>query len=153
MKAIGKGEAFMRTWVGLALLMAASAGAAQDSSNFFYAPVPRWQAEPDMEEVCAAARRECPQLAGLPEIVTTIAYDELYDANGRLSGLRLVRGTGCAPLDENFLLGQRRFHDDFHREGQSDLDGIRVEAQPGVDVTRIRLVKSSESQYSTGCSG
>jgi hypothetical protein len=138
-------------WIGLGLLTAASGGAAQDSSSFFYAPAPRWQTEPESAEVCAEARRECPQLAGLPEIATTIAYDELYDANGRLSGLRVVRGTGCAPLDESFLLGQRRFREDFHHDGQSDLDGIHVETRAGVDPAGVRIVKPEETHYSTSC--
>ena len=140
----------MRCLATMALLGAASAVAAQNADSFLYSPTPRWKAEPDMDEVCVAVRRECPQLANLPEIAATLVVDELYDASGRLSGLRLERGTGCAPIDESFLLGHREFRDTFHREGESDLDGIRAELQPGVDPAKVRIVRSYETNYSSG---
>ena len=131
----------IRILAALALAAGATAVAAQSAGSFFYAPEPRWKSEPEMEEVCVAVRRECPQISDLSEIAATLVVDELYDAQGRLSGLRLERGTGCAPIDESFLVGHREFREGFRREGESDLDGITVELQPDIDPAGVRLVR------------
>ena len=139
----------------LAGLLGAGAAAAADAPGAFsFSPVPRWQTEPELEVVCAAVRRECPDLAGLPEIATTVAFDELYNASGHLAGLRMTRGTGCAPIDESILVGQRTFRTGFHRPDQPDLEGTRLELRPGIDPEAVRIVKSVEMQYSAGgCAG
>jgi hypothetical protein len=114
--------------------------------------VPRWQAEPENEVLCEAMRRECPDMAALPEVGTSVEYDEIYDADGVLVGMRMTRGSSCAPLDESLLVGRREFRADFHRPGEPDLDdGIRLELRPGVDRAAVRIVKPVEMQVAMGC--
>lgn len=137
--------------VAAGALLAGTALAAQGAGTFSFSPTPRWQAEPEIEALCEAMRRECPDMAALPEIATSVEYDELYDADGRLAGLRMTRGTGCAPYDESILLGQREFRTSFQRPGVPDLDEITLEVGPGIDRNAVRMVKHVESSTGMGC--
>lgn len=142
----------IRTIVTAGLAISATALGAQATSSFFFDPVPRWQEEPELNAVCEAMRRDCPAMARLTDIRTSMAYDELYDVNGRLVGLRMTRSTGCATLDEATLVGQRAFRARFSREGEPDLDeALRVELQPGIDPAGVRVVKSIDMSIQTGC--
>jgi len=142
----------IRALAGLGLLGLGTAVVAQGSGSFSFSPTPRWQAEPEIGELCEAMRRECPEMAALPEIAASVEYDELYDADGRLVGLRLTRGTECAPYDESLLVGRREFRQRFSRPGQPDLDDdIRLELGPGVDPAAVRIVRPVEMQVAMGC--
>lgn len=136
--------------MALPLLAAASALAAQ-ARGFDFSPAPRWAEEPETEVVCAAIARECPAMAKLESIEAEFAFDGLYDAGGKLTGMRMTKSTGCKPLDEHMLLGQRHFIQVFSKPGQSDLDGIRVELAPGADAAKVRIVKPGGTSVSFGC--
>ena len=68
-----------------------------------------------------------------------------------LVGLRSLNSTGCKPLDEHLLLGQRHFHTVFTKEGQPDLDDIAVELAPGTPRDAVRLVKWGSTSVPIGC--
>jgi hypothetical protein len=131
-------------------LAAGVAGAAPPAA-FTYDPQPRWAEEPETETVCAAIAKECPAFLKDGSIEASWSYAELYDSGGRLAGLRSVKSTGCRPLDEHMLLGQRKFRTAFSKPGQSDLDGITVELSPGTSPDAVRLVKQGETSISLGC--
>jgi hypothetical protein len=131
------------------LLAAGSAAVAGGSLT--YSPTPRWQEEPETEAVCAAIEKECPALWAKGEIEADVAYDELYDVKGELAGVRVTKGTGCAPLDESLAMGHAKFRLAFHEEGKPDLDETRVELRPGIDPDGVRIVKSSGTSLSMGC--
>lgn len=142
----------IRTIVTAGLAVSATALGAQATSDFFFDPVPRWQEEPELNLVCEAMRRDCPAMARLTDIRTSMAFDELYDVNGQLVGMRVTRSTGCAALDEATLVGQRRFRTGFSREGRSDLnDDLRIELRPGIDPAGVRIVRSTDMSIQTGC--
>jgi hypothetical protein len=101
--------------------------------------------------VCAAIRAECRGFLKDGEIDTEWRYAELYDADGMLVGLRSLASTGCKPLDEHLLLGQRHFRTVFTQAGKPDLDDIKVELKPGTPKDSVRLVKTSSTQVSMGC--
>ena len=153
----------MRTWhfgAGFAILVGSSlAGAAAydwEGQGFFYSPVPRWTFDPEKdldlgESVCPAIRKECPGI-NADQMDLSFAYDELYYANGRLAGIRLTKGSGCRPLDEAVVLGQREFRATFSKPGQPDLDDIQLEVGDTVDKAKVRIVRHVDNlQYSAGC--
>ncbi|WP_426164486.1 hypothetical protein [Sandarakinorhabdus sp. DWP1-3-1] len=121
------------------------------AAPFEFSPVPRWAEEPETEVKCAAVKAECPALANKDTIEVEVGYDELYDGDGMLVGLRLTRSTECKPLDEALLLSQRRFKLLFHKDGVPDLDNIHVEVRSGVKPEDVRVVKSSGTSLSLGC--
>ena len=143
----------------LGAISAVAGAAAYDweaASAFYYAPVPRWTFNPERDidfsdDVCPAIRRECPQFQA-DEFEMSFAYDELYDARGTMIGVRLLKGSGCLPLDESIVLGQREFRTKFHKEGQSDIDDVVLELGTGVDPARVRIVKRTDNlQFSGNC--
>jgi hypothetical protein len=141
---------------GVSAVAGAAARDWQGAQGFFYAPVPRWafDAERDLdfsEKVCPAIRKECPQLKA-DNFEMSFAYDELYDATGKLAGVRMIKGSGCRPLDESIVLGQREFRAKFHKEGESDLDDIVIEMADGADQGLVRIVKRTDNlQFSGSC--
>jgi hypothetical protein len=135
-----------------AAVVALAGGAAAQPSSFTYDPKPRWVEDPDTEVVCAAIRAECPAILKDGGIDAEWSYDELYDADGMLVGVRSVKSTGCKPLDEHMELGERHFTQVFTKEGQPDLEGITVELAPGTPKDAVRLVKHGSTQVSMGCS-
>ena len=153
----------MRIWQAAAMLAVSSgatlAGATAhdwEGQGFFYAPVPRWAYDPKQDldftqKVCPAIRRECPGLKA-DDIQLTLAYDELYYANGRLAGIRMTKGSGCRPLDEAVVLGQREFRGKFSDEGEPDLDDVILETGEGVDRAKVRIVKHVDNfSFGGGC--
>lgn len=140
--------------------VSAVAGAAvrdwQGANGFFYAPAPRWAFNPERdldfgEEVCPAIRKECPKLPA-DDIQMSFVFDELYDATGKLAGVRMIKGSGCAPLDESIVVGQREFRANFQKEGKSDLDDIDIEVADGADPRLLRIVRRTDDfQFSAGC--
>jgi hypothetical protein len=132
-------------------LLGAAVGGAAPPVTFAFDPQPRWAEEPETEVVCAAIVKECPGFLKDGEIEASWGYAELYDAKGRLAGVRSVKSTGCRPLDEHMLLGQRKFRTTFSKPGQSDLDGITVELARGTPEDAVRLVKQGETSISMGC--
>jgi len=130
--------------------VSASGGRAA-GSEFQFTPVPRWQEEPETSDLCTAIRKECPTLAGKSDIDVDIGLDELYDASGKLVGMRLTKSSGCAPIDESTLLGQRHFKLAFHHEGKPDLDDIHAELAPGVSPDSVRIVKRGGTSLNLGC--
>ncbi|WP_305098433.1 hypothetical protein [Croceibacterium aestuarii] len=147
-----------RLAIGLLALAACTAPAAlwaAGGASFDFDPVPRWEVpgseDQDLAEACPAIRQECPQLAPFDEISTDIAFDELYDKDGLLTGIHVTRSTGCKPLDEHLLLSQRHFRLVFRTEGQPDLDNMRMSLGPGVNPDDVRMVKATETSVSVGC--
>ena len=132
-------------------MVAGLCAAAALAGPFEFTPVPRWAEDPETGEKCAAVRAECPALAALESIEVEVGYDELYDADGMLVGLRLTRSTGCKPIDEALLLSQRRFKSMFSKPGEPDLDATRVEMRNGGNRDDVRIVKSGGTQLSLGC--
>lgn len=135
----------------IAAFIAVSGGAAAQPSSFAYDPQPRWSEDPDTEVVCAAIKAECPAILKDGEVETEWSYAELYDPDGMLVGLRSTASTGCKPLDEHLLLGQRHFRTVFTAEGKPDLDDIKVELAPGTPKSSVRLMKTGSTQVSIGC--
>ena len=131
--------------------LAAGSAALAAGGTLSYAPKPRWAEEPESEAVCAAIEKECPALWAKDQIESDIAYDELYDVKGELAGVRVTKGTGCAPLDESLALGHAKFRLAFHEEGKPDLDETRVELRPDIDPDGVRIVKSSGTSLTFGC--
>ena len=139
----------VRTIILAALMATGSALAAQGGADFFFSPVPRWQA-PDTDAVCAAVLRECGSRMRSDEISGEFGYDALYDARGMLRGLRMTRSTGCAPLDEHLLLSQRR-EGTFFRSAGPDLPGFSIEGPRGVSLDNVRIVKAEVTGINLGC--
>lgn len=138
----------------LAALVAAFALAAMTAdrpSGFSFDPSPRWQEDPETEQLCVAMESECAGQMTDGQIDTNWAYAELYNADGYLVGLRSLRSTGCKPLDERMLLSQRHFVTVFSRDGAPDLDNMLIETAAGMDREGVRLVKKGETQVSIGC--
>lgn len=136
--------------VHVAIAIAASALLAA-AAPFAFEPQPRWSEEQETETVCAVIRAECPGTLKADSIETEWGYAEVYDADGRLVGLRSTKSTGCKPLDEHMLLGQRKFRTTFTDEGGRDLEGIKVELAPGTPREAVRLVRESSTNLSMGC--
>lgn len=139
--------------VALAVASAAlTAMTADRPATFSYYPQPRWQEEPETGDLCKAMQAECPSLLKDGQIDAEWGYSELYNADGYLVGLRSVKSTGCKPLDEDMLVSHRHFVTVFSKDGAPDLDGIQVEISAGTNPDSVRLVKSSQTQVSIGCS-
>ncbi len=138
-----------------ALLVAAAALTAMTAdrpAGFSYDPTPRWPEEPETGELCKAIESECPGQIKDGQVEAEWGYAELYNADGFLVGLRSLKSTGCKPLDEDMLLSHRDFVTVFSKDGAPDLDGIKVEVAAGASPDSVRLVKSSQTQVSIGCS-
>jgi hypothetical protein len=135
----------------IAAAVALAGGAAAQPSGFFYDPRPRWAEDPETEVVCEAIRAECQRVLKKGEIDVDWSYAELYDADGMLVGVRSLKSTGCKPLDEHLLLGQRHFVQVFTKPGQPDLDAISAELAPGTPKDAVRLVKKGTTSVSMGC--
>lgn len=137
--------------VVFAAAVALAGGAGAQPSSFFYDPKPRWAEDPETEVICAAIRAECQAVLKDGEIDVEWSYAELYDADGMLVGVRSTKSTGCKPLDEHMLLGQRHFTQVFTKPGQPDLENIKVELAPGTAKDAVRLVKQGTTSVSMGC--
>ena len=138
-------RAILVTLSGIAL-----AAAAQRPAGFTYDPQPRWAEDPETEQVCEVIAKECAGFLRDGSFEGNWAYAELYNADGYLVGLRQVKSTGCRPLDEHMMLGQRHFATVFSKDGP-DLDDVTVETAPGVSRDGVRLVKQGETSLSFGC--
>ena len=142
---------------GLAIFMAVAAATAALASDrpatFAFDPQPRWQEDPETEDVCRSMESECAAQLVEGQIDADWGYAELYNVDGYLVGLRSLKSTGCKPLDEHMLLSQRHFVTVFSKDGGPDLDEFSVELAPGTDPDAVRLVKRGETQVSIGCAG
>jgi hypothetical protein len=137
-----------------ALIVAGLALAAMSAGRppgFSYDPQPRWQEDPETEEICRAMASECAGQLKDGQIDTSWGYAELYNADGYLVGMRSLKSTGCKPLDERMLLSHRHFVTVFRQDGAPDLDEMTVEVAAGVNRDGVRLVKRGETQVSIGC--
>ena len=139
------------TMIMIAAGLVGATAVAQDARQFLYDPQPRWAERPETEEVCAAIVKECPGILKEGEVETDWGYAELYDADGYLVGVRSVKSTGCKPLDEHLLLGQRHFRSAFSKAGTPDLDDVTAELAPGTSKDNVRIVKTGETQVGMGC--
>lgn len=135
----------------IAAALAIAGGAAAQPPDFLFDPKPRWAGDPDTEVVCEAIRKECAGILKDGGIETDWSFAELYDADGMLVGVRSLASTGCKPLDEHLLLGQRHFVQVFTKAGQPDLDAITAELAPGTPKDAVRLVKRGTTSVSMGC--
>jgi hypothetical protein len=139
-----------------ALAVPAALTAAGDPARFDFDPVPRWPIAADgsdheLDEACPAIRQECPGLAPFDSIEKDIAFDDLYDKDGMLVGVHLTKSTGCKPLDEHLMLGERHFRLVFRQEGKPDLDDMRMSLAPGVNPDDVRMVKATRTTANVGC--
>ncbi len=144
----------IRTGRLAALLVAAvalTAMAADRPAGFSFDPQPRWQEDPETEQLCVAMASECAGQLTDGQIDTVWSYAELYNADGYLVGMRSLKSTGCKPLDERMLLSHRHFVTVFSQGDAPDLDDITVEVAAGVNRDGVRLVKMGETQVSIGC--
>ena len=141
----------MRTVLLCLGTLAVAAAAAERPAGFSYDPQPRWTEEQETEAVCEAVARECAGLLKDGAIDASWGYAELYNADGYLVGLRSLKSTGCKPLDEHMLLGQRHFVTVFSKDGAPDLDNFTIETGPGTSRDGVRLVKKGETSVSFGC--
>jgi hypothetical protein len=144
----------MRTGRLAALLVAAAAltaMAAGRPAGFSFDPQPRWQEDPETEQLCAAMASECAGQLTDGGIDTNWTYAELYNADGYLVGMRSLKSTGCKPLDERMLLSHRHFVTVFSKDGAPDLDNMTVEVADGASRDAVRVVKMGETQVSIGC--
>lgn len=137
----------------LAAAIALAGMTADRPASFAFDPQPRWQEDPETEDVCRAMETECAAHLIEGQIDAEWGYAELYNADGYLVGLRSLKSTGCKPLDEHMLLSQRHFVTVFSQDGGPDLDEFRVEFAPGTNPDSVRLVKRGETQVSIGCAG
>ena len=120
-------------------------------ATFSFEPQPRWQEDPETEDLCKAMESECSAQLKDGQIDSEWGYAELYNADGYLVGLRSLKSTGCKPLDEHLLLSHRHFVTVFSEGGAPDLNDFTVEVAPGVNRDFVRLVKRGETQVSIGC--
>ena len=130
---------------------ALAAMTADRPATFSFDPQPRWQQDPETEQLCRAMESECSAQLKNGQIDTEWGYAELYNADGYLVGLRSLKSTGCKPLDEHMLLSHRHFVTVFSQDGAADLDDIKVEVASGTNPDSLRLVKQGETQVSIGC--
>ena len=65
--------------------------------------------------------------------------------------MRVTRSTGCAPLDEHLLLGQRR-EGTFFRSAGPNLPGFIMEAPRGASLEGVRIVKAEQTGIGLDCS-
>ena len=137
----------------MAVALAVGALAADRPAGFAFDPQPRWQEDPETEDVCRAMESECSAQLVEGQIDAEWGYAELYNADGYLVGMRSLKSTGCKPLDEHMLLSQRHFVTVFSKDGGPDLDEFEVELAPGTNADSVRLVKRGETQVSIGCAG
>jgi hypothetical protein len=145
------GKAGLAIFMGLAAATAALP--AGRPASFAFDPQPRWQEDPETEDVCRAMESECASQLVEGQIDAEWGYAELYNADGYLVGLRSLKSTGCKPLDEHMLLSQRHFVTVFSKDGGPDLDEFQVELAAGTNPDSVRLVKRGETQVSIGCAG
>ena len=120
-------------------------------ATFSFDPQPRWQEDPETEDVCKAIQSECSAQLKDGQIAADWGYAEYYNADGYLVGLRSLKSTGCKPLDEHMLLSHRHFVTVFSQDGAPDLDDIRVEVAAGTNPDSVRVVKRGETSVSIGC--
>ena len=135
----------------IAASMALAGMTADRPATFNYDPQPRWQEEPETEELCRAMESECSGQLKDGQIDAEWSYAEYYNADGYLVGLRSLKSTGCKPLDENMLLSHRHFVTVFSKDGAPDLDDMTVELAAGTNPDSVRVVKRSQTQVSIGC--
>jgi hypothetical protein len=143
--------AFARIVTLIAAGLALAAMTAERPAQFSFDPQPRWQDDPETEEVCRAIEAECGAQLKDGQIDTEWGYAELYNADGYLVGLRSLKSTGCKPLDEHLLLDHRHFVTIFSKNGEPDLDDITAEVAPGANRYVVRIVKRGHTQVSIGC--
>jgi hypothetical protein len=146
---MGFGQA--RFGAALVAGLALAAMTADRPAAFSFDPQPRWQEDPETEEVCRAMQSECSAQMKDGQIDSEWGYAEFYNADGYLVGLRSLKSTGCKPLDEHMLLSHRHFVTVFSKDGAPDLDDITVEVAAGANPDSVRLVKRGETQVSIGC--
>jgi hypothetical protein len=141
--------------IRIAALVVASAAlmamTADRPAGFSFDPQPRWQEDPETEDICRAMESECAAQLKDGQIDSDWTYAELYNADGYLVGLRSLKSTGCKPLDEHLLLSHRHFVTMFSQDGAPDLDDITVELPAGASADSVRLVKRGDTQVSIGC--
>ena len=136
---------------GAIIATAAALIGAAPAPDFAFDPKPRWTEDPETEIVCAAIRAECPAQLKDGEIEAEWRYAEIYNADGMLIGVRSLGSTGCKPLDEHLVLGQRHFRTIFTKPGQPDLDDITAELAPGTPKDAVRIIKQGSTSVSIGC--
>jgi len=137
--------------LGIGTILLGTVVVAQPPATFEFNPVPRWAERPETEEVCKAIGQECSGFLKDGGFEGDWSYAELYDADGMLIGARSLGSTGCTPLDEYLLLGQRHFVKAFTAAGQPDLDKVTAELAPGTPKSAVRLVKRGTTSVSFGC--
>jgi hypothetical protein len=135
----------------IAAAIAFAGAATAQAPSFTFDPKPRWAEDPDTDVVCEAVRAECKGILKDGEIDVDWNYEELYDPDGMLVGVKSLQSTGCKPLDEHLVLDHAHFVHLFTDEGKPDLDDITAELAPGTSKDAVRLIKKGTMQVSFGC--
>lgn len=145
----------MRTSYLAAAAAAAVSGAAALSAQqgaFEFDPPPRWAEEQETELVCEAMARECSGVMEDGGMNVDWSYELAFDADLKLVGVRSIKSTGCKPLDEHLLLGQRKWVKTFATKDGRDLDeDIAVALAPGTPRQSVRILKQGTTSVSFGC--
>jgi len=145
----------MRTYHLAAATIAAIGGAAALAAQqgaFEFQPQPRWAEEQETEVVCEAMAKECLGVMKDGGMDVDWSYELAFDADLKLVGVRNVKSTGCRPLDEHLLLGQRKWVKTFANKDGRDLDeDITVALAPGTPKQSVRILKQGTTSVSFGC--
>jgi len=145
----------MRTvYLAAAAAVATSAAAAFAAQQgvFGFQPQPRWAEEQETEVVCEAMAKECAATMKDGGMDVDWSYELAFDADLKLVGVRNVRSTGCKPLDEHLLLGQRKWVKTFANKDGRDLDeDITIALAPGTPKQSVRILKQGTTSVSFGC--
>ena len=144
----------LRSRLAAAAAAAVSAGAALAAQQgaFEFQPQPRWAEAQETEIVCEAMVKECAATMKDGGIDAEWSYEELFDADLKLVGVRSVKSTGCKPLDEHLLLGQQKWVRTFANKDGRDLDeDIVIELAPGTPKQNVRVIKQGTTSVSFGC--
>ena len=135
-----------------AVAISGAAALAAQQGAFEFQPRPRWAEEQETEIVCEAMVKECAATMKDGGMDVDWSYELAFDADLKLVGLRNVKSTGCKPLDEHLLLGQRKWVRTFANKDGRDLDeDITVELAPGTPKQSVRILKQGTTSVSFGC--
>lgn len=145
----------MRTYqlaASAAVALGGAAAIAGQHGAFAFDPQPRWAEEQETEVVCEAMRNECAATLKDGGMDVDWSYELAFDADLRLVGVRNVKSTGCRPLDEHLLLGQRKWVRTFANKDGRELDeDIAVALAPGTPKQNVRILKQGTTSVSFGC--
>lgn len=133
-------------WIALAAVSCLSGSpASADPEPFAFSPLPRWTAEPENDQLCQAVKKECADIWKKRQEEFQIDYELLYDSNGAIVGMRIVKSSTCKPVDEYYQIFKRATL--FNPK----LTDTHVELAPSVKPEDVRIVKSDSTSFTVHC--